>query len=149
MSRDLEDGGLFCKTRKRSSRIHTAHLPTVCLFVVSTRCQYWGWMSWSHGIPTPLYIPIPMEIPPPLDINPWTYPSLLDITLIPRHTHPYPLGHTLTLCYWDLVAVTGNILTLTLLVTSIWWLLQETYPPQTEWQTHVKTLFSQNFIGGW
>ena len=32
--------------RKHSSRMHTTHLPMVCVLVAATRCQYW----WSIGI---------------------------------------------------------------------------------------------------
>ena len=71
-------------TRKHSSRMRTAHLPTVCVMVNPNRCQYWwGWVSqdlcpvgWGgytmgSGIPTPVHT----------HITPRTRP-------LPGHAHP-------------------------------------------------------------
>ena len=62
-------------TRKHSSRMHTASLPTIHVVVATTRCQYQG-----VGILGPTY-------------RRYTYHSLHMYTPILRHTHP-TLRHT-------------------------------------------------------
>ena len=82
------------KTRMHSSRMRTSRLPTVCVFVATTRCQY----QRVVGIPCDLGYPHSGHTHPhwtyqPLDIfTPWTYPSSL--LLVTRCGHHYPHGQT-------------------------------------------------------
>ena len=85
--------------------MHTAHLPTVCVLVAPTRCQYLGGVGvpgtmvypppWTYPSPQHTPLDIPLDIPHPLDIlpptptRPCTYPSDL-----PHWTYPHPSGHT-------------------------------------------------------
>ena len=78
-------------TRKHSSRMLTARLPTVRVVVATTRCQYWGRYARSHvgggrytHPPLPLHIPTPSRHTPVHATLPWIYP--------PGHTHPHPEG---------------------------------------------------------
>ena len=78
--------------RKYSSRMRTSRLPTVCVLVVTTRCQYQRDMD-TMGLGTPT---------PTGQTNPWTYPppehahsSLLLVTPGGRHwRHTHPHGQT-------------------------------------------------------
>ena len=59
---------IVTKTRQHSSRMRTARLPTTCVLVAKTRCQYHG-VSYTYmlGIPNPFpgYYPLGIPAPPP------------------------------------------------------------------------------------
>ena len=72
---------IVIQTRKHSSRMHTAHLPTVCVVLTTTRYQHQG-----VGIPGPMSapsdIPVPLLYPPPV-----VYPSPPQKGPGTKHTH--------------------------------------------------------------
>ena len=77
--------------RKHSSRMRSAHLPTVHVLVAAIRCQYQGGYHWSHvhwhGYP---------HLPSGIN-TPWKYTHSWDTHPLPlwdpppRHTHPPPV----------------------------------------------------------
>ena len=68
------------RTRQHSSKMRTIRLPTACVLVATTRCQY----PQGGGIPSPISrggLPWDLGHPPPghwTYSSPWTYP--LNIT---------------------------------------------------------------------